>query len=153
MAFSLSAGRLQDSGCTEEYKEWAEWNLSLYIRTTLQTRQSSDTNPSNTSAVPDCPCLQKATHFSLHGNVKGKKKTHICILLASGWARFCFCNASLSVNRTDSAVINYSWNSCIAVLIQGRFSQAKICKVLPQMGTKFSEHTSGLTHTDAFPYI
>lgn len=52
MAFSLAAERLQDSDCTEEYEKRAEWNLSHYTDTTFQTRQSSDTHPSNTSAVP-----------------------------------------------------------------------------------------------------
>lgn len=119
-------------------KKRAEWNFSLYTGTTLQTRQSSDTHPSNTGAVPDCPRLHKATHFSLHGNEKGKRKTRTFHLLASGWACFSFCNASPSINRTDSAVICYSWSSYISSIDPRKVFSGKKLQGSSSNGDKIS---------------
>lgn len=98
-------------------KKHAEWNLSHYTDATFQTRQSSDTHPSNTSAVPDsAPVCTRQGNSRCVGMGRGREKHVWSDLLASGWAHFSFCNASPSINRTDWAVIYYSRNSYISTI-------------------------------------
>lgn len=110
----------------ENMKKHAEWNLSHYTATTHQTRQSSDTHPSNTSAVPDsAPVYTKQPTCHCKGMKRGREKHVWSDLLASGRACFCFCNASPSINRTHSAVIYYSWNSHISNIDLRKVSSGK----------------------------
>lgn len=84
MAFSLSAGRLQDTEDTEGYEKTYKKSFLLQIH-----------NFPNQAA----PIHTKQSTSHCMGMRRGREK--LSDLLASGWACFCFCNASPSINRTD----------------------------------------------------